>query len=276
MISLRNVILDTTAVDKDRRIIALDWSVAQGCSLDNVKIIMPENSSAHVGIDMNSGSTITVADVQITGGAIGIENKGQQANFKNIYFKYCRTAYAGTGGWSALLQKVTFETCGLGVDITNPNNPGNLQGSVVLLDATSINSGTTIRFRESSPTASRRNNQIVIQNLKHDNQNPIAVTVDNVVKLGATNFVDTWTWGNAVPGQFQNGVSSTTTRVPALLADDGTFFTMNAPTYAGYALDQFINVKDVAGLPVNGDGATDDGPNLNAILAQAAAACKIA
>ena len=237
---------------------------------------MPENSSGHTGIALDRGSTITVADVQITGGAIGIRNSGQQVSLKNIYFKYCRTAYAGQGGWSVLFQKVTFETCGLGIDITNPGNPGNLQGGIVLLDSTSINSGTTIKFRESSPTAPKRNNQIVIQNFKKDNQNPIAVTVDNVVKLGASSVVDTWTWGNAVPGQFQNGVSTTTTRVPALLADDGTFFTMNAPTYAGYGLDQFINVKNVPGLPVNGDGVTDDGPSLNAILAQAAAACKIA
>lgn len=89
------------------------------------------------------------------------------------------------------------------------------------------------------------------------------------------NSVTFRTWGNAVPGQFQEGVFSSTPRPAALLDSDGTFFTKDAPTYAGYAHDQFVNVKSVPGFPVFGDGGTDDSANLNAILAQAAAACKI-
>lgn len=270
---MRNVILDTTAIDRNRKFTALQWGVAQGCSLGNIKINMPSDSAGHTGIWLENGSTIIVADLQITGGAFGIQNSNQQVNFKNIYFKYCRTAYAGTGGWSALLQKVTFDTVGLGIDLTL--DPGRQPGSVVLLDSTSINSGTTVKFRESSPSDSRRNNQVLIQNFRHDNGNPIAVTVNGVTKLGAQDYVDTWTWGNAVPGQFQEGVFSTTTRAAALLDANGDFFTKDAPTYAGYALDQFINVKNVPNLPVKGDGGTDDSANLNAILAQAAAACKI-
>lgn len=231
---------------------------------------MPSNTASHIGINLSGGSTIAVTDVQITGGGIGIQNSNQQVNFKNIYFKNCRTAYGATGGWTSLLQKVTFDTCGLGVDLTVGG-----AGNVVLLDSTSINSGTTIKFTESS-TSGNRNNQVLIQNLKHDNSNPIAVNSNNQVKLAATNFVDTWAWGNVAPGVFQSGASYTTTRSSALTDSDGTFFTKDAPTYAGYALDQFVNVKAVSGFPVKGDGATDDSASLNAILAQAAAACKIA
>jgi hypothetical protein len=231
---------------------------------------MPSNSAGHIGINLSGGSTIAVTDVQITGGGIGIQNSNQQVNFKNIYFKYCRTAYGATGGWTALLQKVTFDTCGMGVDLTVGN-----AGNLVLLDSTSVNSGTTIKFTESSATGNR-NNQIVIQNFKHDNSNPIAVNSAGATKLAATSFVDTWIWGNAVPGGFQSGTSYTTTRSSALLDSSGNFFTMDAPTYAGYALDQFINVKTVDGFLVKGDGATDDSASLNAILAQAAANCKIA
>ena len=70
-----------------------------------------------------------------------------------------------------------------------------------------------------------------------------------------------------MPCQFKCGALTTTTRVKPLQASEGTFFIMNAPKYAGYAIDQFINVKAVPGLPVKADGATDDSPNLNAILA---------
>lgn len=145
MISIRNIVIDTTAIDKDRRMVALQWGVAQGCSLGNIKINMPTESAGHIGIFVEEGSTIILADLQITGGAVGIQMSNQQANFKNIYFKYCRTAYAGAGGWSALLQKVTFDTCGLGVDLTVDAN--RQPGSLVLLDSTSINSGPTVRFR---------------------------------------------------------------------------------------------------------------------------------
>ncbi|TVY51390.1 Glucan endo-1,3-beta-glucosidase BGN13.1 [Lachnellula cervina] len=231
---------------------------------------MPSNSAGHIGINLSGGSTIAVTDIQITGGAIGIQNSNQQVNFKNIYFKDCRTAYGSTGGWTSLLQNVTFDTCGLGVDLTVGN-----AGNLVLLDSTSTNSGTTIQFTESS-TSGGRNNQITIQTLKHDNSNPIAVNSAGQTRLAATNSVDTWVWGNAVPGGFQSGTSYTTTRSSSLLDSSGNFFTADAPTYADYALDQFVNVKSVSGYPVNGDGATDDSASLNAILAQAAANCKIA
>ena len=51
---------------------------------------------------------------------------------------------------------------------------------------------------------------------------------------------------------------------------------MDAPTYAGCGLNQFVIVKAVSGLPVKEEGATDDSAFLNAILAQAAANWKIA
>jgi glucan 1,3-beta-glucosidase len=250
--------------------VALQWGVAQGCALGNVKINMPSNSGGHIGMNLAGGSTIAVTDVQITGGGIGIQNSNQQVNFKNIYFKNCRTAYGPTGGWTSLLQKITFDTCGLGIDMTVGS-----AGNVVLLDSTSINSGTTIKFTESG-TSGNRNNQITIQNFKHDNSNPIAVNSNGVTRLAATSSVNTWVWGNAVPGGFQSGTSYTTTRSPTLLDSNNNYFTMDAPTYAGYALDQFINVKAVDGYPVKGDGATDDSVSLNAILVQAAASCKIA
>jgi len=229
---------------------------------------MPSSSTGHTGILLQAGSTIAVTDVQITGGAIGIQNNNQQVIFKNIYFKFCTTAYVAPGGFTSVLQGVTFDTCGVGIDAT-----GN-HGDVMLLDSTSINSGNTVVFRDSSNDGGDRNNQIVIQNLKHDNGNPIAVTSTNQVVLAARDSVDTWVWGNAVPGQYQKGTLYTTSRPRALLDGFGKFFMKDAPTFAGYAKDQIVNVKD-AGFDVKGDGRTDDSAALNAILRQNAANCKI-
>lgn len=60
---VKNVILDTTALKPDRHVTALQWGVAQGSGLTNVKIRMPTDSTGHTGIDINAGSTIAVTDV---------------------------------------------------------------------------------------------------------------------------------------------------------------------------------------------------------------------
>jgi glucan 1,3-beta-glucosidase len=49
---------------------------------------------------------------------------------------------------------------------------------------------------------------------------------------------------------------------------------MAPPTYQQYSVNQVINIKTVGGLPVLGDGATDDTVNINAILSQFAG-CKV-
>lgn len=60
---VKNVIVDTTALSPDRHFTALQWGVAQGSGLTNVKIRMPKDSTGHTGIDINAGSTIAVTDV---------------------------------------------------------------------------------------------------------------------------------------------------------------------------------------------------------------------
>ena len=41
---------------------------------------------------------------------------------------------------------------------------------------------------------------------------------------------------------------------------------MKPPTYQDFTIDQVVNVKTVANLPVRGDGTTDDTANINTIL----------
>ncbi|KAG2025211.1 hypothetical protein GB937_002972 [Aspergillus fischeri] len=269
MTLMKNVVLDTTALRPDTRITALQWGVAQGAGLTNVKINMPNYSTGHTGIHVQAGSTIAITDVQINGGVVGIDNSNQQVNFKNIHFNGCTTAFKASGGHTALLQGATFENCGVGIDMTS-----NGLGSLVLLDSTSVNSGTTIKFHDSSNDGGNRNSQILIENLTHDNGNPIAEDSNGNVKLASTSHVDTWVWGNVTPGQYETGTSFSTNR-PNVLLSGGKFFMKAQPTYAEYASDQIVNVKAVAGHTVKGDGYTDDSASLNAILAANAANCKI-
>lgn len=66
LIAIKNIVIDTTAINKDTAIIALRWGIAQACQLTNIKINMPTSSGGHIGIDLNQGSTITVSDVVST------------------------------------------------------------------------------------------------------------------------------------------------------------------------------------------------------------------
>ncbi|THC96069.1 hypothetical protein EYZ11_004442 [Aspergillus tanneri] len=269
MTLLRNVKLDTTALKADTKITALQWGVAQGAGLTNVMIDMPEQSTGHTGINLNAGSTIAVTDVKITGGEIGIKNSNQQVNFKNISFKSCTTAFEAAGGHTALLQGARFDTCGVGIDMTS-----NGLGSLVLLDSDSINSGPVVKFHDSSHDNGNRNSQLLIQNLSHDNDNDIVVDSTGQTRLNATDHVDAWVWGNAVPGEYQSGENFHASR-PDRLLDRGKYFTKMQPTYSEYTDDQIVNVKDVNDHPVKGDGSTDDTASLNAILADNAVHGKI-
>jgi glucan 1,3-beta-glucosidase len=55
----------------------------------------------------------------------------------------------------------------------------------------------------------------------------------------------------------------------SVLTPGGTnYFTMKPPTYQEFPSGQVVNIKNVAGLPVRGDGTSDDTANINAVLAQ--------
>lgn len=65
-IAIKNIVIDTTAINKDTTVTALRWGIAQACQLTNIKINMPKSSGGHIGIDLNQGSTISVSDVVST------------------------------------------------------------------------------------------------------------------------------------------------------------------------------------------------------------------
>ena len=62
-VALKNIVIDTTNINKDTTVTALGWGVSQACHLTNVRINMPSNSGGHTGIDMSAGSTTAITDV---------------------------------------------------------------------------------------------------------------------------------------------------------------------------------------------------------------------
>ena len=62
-VTIKNIIIDTTNINKDRSVIALNWGVAQACQLTNIKIQMPSSSGGHIGIAIDQGSSTSIADI---------------------------------------------------------------------------------------------------------------------------------------------------------------------------------------------------------------------
>lgn len=62
-VTIKNIIIDTTNINKDRSVIALNWGVAQACQLTNIKIQMPSSSGGHIGIAIDQGSSISIGDI---------------------------------------------------------------------------------------------------------------------------------------------------------------------------------------------------------------------
>lgn len=57
--AVRNLIIKTTSIPASTTAVALDWSVAQGCSLTNMQFIMPDSSN-HIGVNMSQESSGTI------------------------------------------------------------------------------------------------------------------------------------------------------------------------------------------------------------------------
>jgi glucan 1,3-beta-glucosidase len=66
-LALKNVIIDSTNVDKDQTLGLLDWTVSQATQLANVVFNMPDYSTGHTGVTSQYGynsATIMVCGVQ--------------------------------------------------------------------------------------------------------------------------------------------------------------------------------------------------------------------
>ena len=67
-----------------------------------------------------------------------------------------------------------------------------------------------------------------------------------------------YTHGGPATGAFQSGTTYTTERFGELVGANGEYPRVVPPTYKEFDLSQFVNVKNVAELPVKGDGRTDE------------------
>jgi len=226
---------------------------------------MPLNSTGHTGITMPEGGSGTyMGDLKFYGGAVGLAMSNQQYMVKNVAFQGCTTAVVVSHCFDCMFQGCSFSNVGTGIDMSRSGN--NNIGSVVVLDSVGSNVGVLVNTIDSG-TADR---SLVLENVQNSG---ITVAVKGATVLSGS-VPDTWYMGNEyLPngppnGQHTSGTTSHTPRPAVLLDSNGNYFTMAPPTYKENDITQFVNIKSVTGLPVYGDGKTDDTANINTILTQ--------
>ncbi|KAG6034356.1 hypothetical protein E4U41_006571 [Claviceps citrina] len=271
-IGLKNLIIDTTNIAGTVDFKAVNWRVAQGSHMQNVKIIMPTagQASGHTGVWVGQGSSLGLSDVRVEGGWNGIVHEDhQQMAYKNIHFYHNANGMQIQGGSVVTITGSTFDTVGNAVVHT--------EGSpwIALIDCQSVSSGITFQTREEPGPPS-----LLIENLVKDTTSDIVVWGEGKTVLGGgPSHIDQFTYANTygrspVYGPTFGGAAHR----PGALVRGGKYPSIVAPNYSDKNASDFINVKDPGqngGHKVRGDHTIDESAVLNQILQYAAQQGKI-
>ncbi|PMD48188.1 glycoside hydrolase family 55 protein [Hyaloscypha variabilis F] len=272
-VAVKNLVFDSTNIDKDTTFTIIDWSVSQATQLTNCVFNMPSYSSGHTGISMPEGGSGTyLGDLQINGGVVGIDMSNQQYMIKGVTFQFCTTAIKLSHCFDCIIQDCTFQDHSVAIDMTS-----NSVGSLVILDSSAQDVGTMV----ATVITGNGGSSLILENVQNNGAGSAQTVMasGNSSPILSGNVADTWVMGNTYTsggpstGSYAGGATFTTARSSNLL-QNGKYFTISPPTYQQYALDQFINIKSVDGFPVYGDGVTDDTANINSIISTYAG-CKI-
>ncbi|KAF2172022.1 glycoside hydrolase family 55 protein [Zasmidium cellare ATCC 36951] len=271
-IKVEHLTLDSNNINKDTTFTLLDWSVSQATQLSDVVFNMPNYSTRHTGIAMPEGGSGTfMGNLQFNGGFVGLNMDNQQYEGKSLTFNGCTTGILVSHCYDCVFIDINFMNAEYGLDVSG----GNI-GFVALLDSTASNINTAVR----AAAPSTGDHSLVIENFVQGNSVANVVTANGNPVLNNNVQGQAWVWGNAyVPngpnyGSHQEGTLYNSPRPSVLTPSNGDYLVIEPPSYKEYDLDQFINVKQVSGYPVYGDGNTDDTNNLNAIISMYAG-CKI-
>jgi glucan 1,3-beta-glucosidase len=256
-ITVKNLVLDSTAYPAAQALTLIDWSVSQATQLTNVRFNMPP-ASQHTGVATPGGGSGTyLGNLDFVGGAIGINMNNQQYNLKDCTFTGTTTGVQISHGFALVFQGFTFTNCDVGINAT-AGDVGNV-GSFALIDSSARSVRTVVLTKSQNVTSNSTtgDDSVVIQNLRTSG-------VDSTVVAGGITILkgdvpETWVYGNAYlpkgppAGVHDAGTVYQSPRTPLLLSS-GKYFTMAPPTYQEYKVQQVVNIKTVKDFPVFGDG----------------------
>ena len=260
-VGIKNLVLDSTQAPSEVEFLLLDWSVSQATQLTNTLFRMPYGSS-HTGVStVEGGSGTFMGNLDFEGGAVGLNINNQQYSVKDVTFTGCQTGVVISHGFDIVFQGLQFTSCTIGINAT-AGGVGNV-GSFALLDTTADSVDTLVLTKTQFNTTSfstTGDDSVVIDHLQTTKVAKTVVADNTTLLVGGVG--QTWVYGNAyltggpLAGVHDNGVTYESSRSPSLTVAGDHFFTMPPPTYQEYRVEQVINIKNVPGYPVYGDGQT--------------------
>lgn len=263
-VDIKNLILDSNSDPKDNTFNLLDWSASQATQLTNVVFDMPNFSSGHTGVAMEEASKgisgTFMGDLTFHGGSVGIDLNGQKMGFKSMTFNGCTTGMKVSSCFDCTFTSMNFMNGATGLDMT-----GNAS-FIALLDSTASNIGTAVK----TWAEQTGDHSLVVENFSKGSSVSGVVSASGNAVL-SDSVADAWVYGNAYTpngpstGSHQTGTIYPTPRSPVLLSN-GKYLTIPPPTYQEFDVSQFVNVKQVSDLPIQGDGVKDDTTNLQTII----------
>ncbi|KAA8645849.1 hypothetical protein EYZ11_010007 [Aspergillus tanneri] len=184
-IGVKNIVLDSTALDPSLHMTLLDWTVSQATQLSNVGFNMPMGVSNHAGLSTqyDYNSNLMINDLWFRGGAVGMRLSGQQWAFRNLRFTGTATGVIA-GGTDIVFVDCHFEEGDIGIDASGTS------GSLTVIDST----GRGLHSLIESVDSGNAGNAIILENIQ--NTGDTVVLAGEAILRGAVS--NTWVHGTMV------------------------------------------------------------------------------
>ncbi|KAJ6454375.1 pectate lyase superfamily protein-domain-containing protein [Mycena sanguinolenta] len=116
--SVRNFVIDVSAVPPDSSGTGIHWQVGQATSLMNINFKMSSaTGTKHQGIFMENGSGGFMSDLTFDGGAFGMWISNQQFTIRNVQITNAVSAIYLDWNWGFTWQNIQISNCQVGFDL---------------------------------------------------------------------------------------------------------------------------------------------------------------
>ncbi|KAF7354389.1 Glucan 1,3-beta-glucosidase [Mycena venus] len=288
--SVRNFVIDATAMSPTTKATGIHWQVGQATSIINVDIKLvratDNPSTQHQGIFAENGYGMLcvdkrsfdldaclirsggfMSDITIDGGAFGMWISNQQITIRNIQISNAATAIFEQWNWGFTWWNINIHNCLVGFDIHTGGLTLDTQSAGGVLIVDSWISNVVIGIRMSSSQPSSLAGSVIMDNVQFSNIFGANIQDQSGVVLGpSADYGQQWFQGKYKHGLLRKKYSNLFYRPASLVNGFAAYFSRSRPQYQDYEDVQFQTVRDLG--KAAGDGVTDDTAAINAFISQ--------